>query len=94
MDTEKDLPEFAIAREQGIKVADVVWCSDGLWRQIKHEAKSPVAHEICVKVLSSGNTAHEMLWLCAQDRTMQFFSADGAIECSLLVPTFPKHLEL
>jgi Uma2 family endonuclease len=108
MDTGKALPEFAIATEQGTKVADVVWCSDALWQQIKHEAESPVAPEICVEVLSSGNTAHEMLrkrmlylahgaeevWLCAQDGTMQFFSADGAIECSLLVPTFPNHLEL
>lgn len=107
-DSGKALPEFAIATAQGTKVADVVWCSDTLWRQIKHEAESPVAPEICVEVLSSANTADEMLrkrmlylahgaeevWICSQDGTMQFFSAEGAIERSSLIPQFPAHLEL
>ena len=107
-DSGKALPEVAIATAQGTKVADVVWCSDTLWQQIKHEAESPVAPEICVEVLSPTNTADEMLrkrmlylahgaeevWLCSKDGTMQFFSADGALERSGLVPQFPTHLEL
>ena len=54
-------PEFAIAIEKGTKVADVVWCSDALWWQIKHQAESSVAPEICVEMLSPANTAEEML---------------------------------
>jgi hypothetical protein len=54
------LPVFAIATKKGTKVADLVWCSDGLWQQIKHQAESPVAQEICVEVLSSTNTEEEI----------------------------------
>ena len=108
LDTGKASPEFAIATEKGTKVADVVWCSDALWRQIRHEAESPVAPELCVEVLSLANTAEEMLrkrmlylahgaeevWICSQDGAMQFFSAAGAIARSSLVPMFPTHIEL
>lgn len=101
-------PEFAIATEKGTKVADVVWCSDALWRQIKHQAESSVAPEICVEVLSAANTAEEMLekrmlyfmhgaeevWICDQDGTMRFFAAAGEIVHSNRVPAFPKHIEL
>ncbi len=101
-------PEFAIATEKGTKVADVVWCSDALWQQIKHEAESSVAPEICVEVLSSANTAAEMLekrrlyfrhgaeevWMCNQDGTMQFFIAAGEIAHSHLVSAFPKLIDV
>jgi Uma2 family endonuclease len=101
-------PEFAIATEKGTKVADVVWCSDALWRQIKHQAESSVAPEICVEVLSAANTAEEMLekrrlyfmhgaeevWMCDQTGTMQFFAAVGEIAHSNLVPAFPEHIDL
>ena len=107
-DSGKALPEVAIATAQGTKVADVVWCSDTLWRQIKHEAESPVAPEICVEVLSSTNTEEEMrekrrlyfaggaeeVWLCKQNGEMQFFNADEERAHSERVPTFPKHIEI
>ena len=108
IDGGKAFPEFAIATEKGTKVADVVWCSDALWQQIKHQAESSVAPEICVEVLSPANTVEEMLekrrlyfmhgaeevWICDQDGTMQFFAAAGEIAHSNLVPAFPKHIEL
>jgi len=101
-------PEFAIATEKGTKVADVVWCSDALWQQIKHQAESPVAPEICVEVLSATNTAEEMLekrrlyfmhgaeevWICDQNGTMQFFVAAGEIAHSNIVPAFPQRIAL
>lgn len=101
-------PEFAIATEKGTKVADVVWCSDALWRQIKHEAESSVAPEICVEVLSSTNTEEEMaekrrlyfthgaeeVWICSKDGSMRFFAKDGEIEQSLRVSAFPKNITL
>ncbi len=108
LDEGKAFPEFAIATEKGTKVADVVWCSDFLWQQIKHEAESSVAPEICVEVLSSANTVQEMLekrrlyfmrgaaevWICEQNGDMQFFNADGEIARSEIVQAFPKHIEV
>ena len=101
-------PEFAIATEKGTKVADVVWCSDGLWQQIKHQAESSVAPEICVDVLSSTNTEEEMrekrrlyftggaeeVWMCNKNGEMQFFNADEERAHSERVPQFPKHIEI
>ncbi len=108
LDGGKAFPEFAIATEKGTKVADVVWCSDLLWQQVKHEAESSVAPEICVEVLSSANTAQEMLekrrlyfmrgakevWICDQNGDMQFFNADGQIAQSEIVQEFPKRIEV
>ncbi|CAK8715115.1 MAG: putative restriction endonuclease [Candidatus Electronema aureum] len=99
-------PEFAIATEKGTKVADVIWCSDALWQQIKHEAESPVAPEICVEVLSSTNTAEEMaekrmlyfahgaeeVWMCSKDGAMLFFTPEGEIEHSRRVMAFPQQI--
>ena len=101
-------PEFAIATEKGTKVADVVWCSDGLWQQIKHQAESSVAPEICVEVLSPANTEEEMrekrnlyfaggaeeVWICNQNGAMQFFTAAEETAHSKRVPAFPKHIEI
>ena len=108
LDHGEAFPEFAIATEKGTKVADVIWCSDGLWSQIKQQAESSVAPEICVEVLSSSNTAKEMaekkalyfrqgakeFWICDQEGNMSFFLSDGENNQSLLVPLFPKHIEL
>ncbi|WP_417910712.1 Uma2 family endonuclease [Candidatus Electronema sp. PJ] len=101
-------PEFAIATEKGTKVADVVWCSDALWQQIKHEAESPVAPEICVEVLSSGNTEEEMqekrrlyfahgaeeVWMCSKDGAMHFFVPEGEMALSRRVSAFPKYISV
>lgn len=102
------VPEFAIATEKGTKVADVVWCSDALWQQIKHQEESAVAPEIYVEVLSSTNTEEEMrekrrlyftggaekVWICDQNGDMQFFCAAEEIAHAKRVPEFPKHIEI
>lgn len=36
----------------------------------------------------------EEVWICSQNGTMRFFSAEGVLERSSLVPQFPAHLEL
>ena len=101
-------PECAIATPQGTKVPDVVWCSDELWFQIKHEFESPIAPEICVEVLSPSNTEKEMqgkrtlyfqkgakeVWLCSEEGHLTFFDTNGKLECSTMVPDFPQSIEL
>ena len=70
----------------------------------------PTAPEICVEVLSPGNTGAEMrekrqlcfdagareVWVCGLDGTLRFFSRDAAAPmlASRSCPQFPKQIEL
>lgn len=103
-------PEFAIHTTKGTKSADVVWCSNERLRDIRasgeHEAL--IAPEICIEVLSASNTKMQMLekgrlyfevgayefWLCDKSGKVQFFTANGEIERSSLIPGFPKQVNV
>ena len=101
------MPECAIDTEDGVKVADVVWCSDERFSQIEDEVSASTAPEICVEVKSSGNTLGEMefkktlyfsaqcleVWICNEQGEMTFYDADGELKTSLLVPEFPKQIK-
>jgi Uma2 family endonuclease len=70
----------------------------------------PRAPEICVEVMSPGNTEAEIeekmalyfdagareVWLCAQGGAMTFFSPGSArpMRASKIYPEFPKQIEL
>ncbi|WP_417909727.1 Uma2 family endonuclease [Candidatus Electronema sp. PJ] len=104
----KTLPECAIHTRKGIRVADVVWASEGVFAKIKHESACSVCPEICIEVVSASNTAEEMrekrklyfeqgakeVWLCTEQGEMIFFAAQGKREHSALVPAFPNRIEL
>ena len=71
----------------GIKVPDVVWFSPERWERSTGLPAHSVAPEICVEVVSPGNTVRELdekrdwffdagadeVWRCEQDGQMQFF---------------------
>jgi Uma2 family endonuclease len=68
---------------------------------------STLAPEICVEVLSEGNTDAEMqekrklyreagageVWLVAEDGSVRFF-ADERLDRSTIAPAFPERLEV
>ncbi|WP_225225849.1 Uma2 family endonuclease [Komarekiella delphini-convector] len=54
------MPECAINTSDGVKVADVVWCSEERFAQIEDEVLASIAPEICIEVKSSGNTLDEV----------------------------------
>lgn len=54
------MPECAINTSDGVKVADVVWCSEERFKKIEDEISASIAPEICVEVKSTGNTCEEM----------------------------------
>ncbi|MEH2014418.1 Uma2 family endonuclease [Nostoc sp.] len=101
------MPECAIDTSDGVKVADVVWCSDTRFTQIEDEVSAFIAPEICVEVKSSGNTFDEMefkkslyleakaieVWLCSEQGQMKFYNEQGELEQSLLIPEFPKQIK-
>ena len=66
--------ECSILTSDGVKVADVAWASDEFME--RHGYKTPylVAPEICVEVVSPGNSKEEI------DRKIDLYLAKGAIE--------------
>ncbi|MGC9528396.1 MAG: Uma2 family endonuclease [Limnospira sp.] len=101
------MPECAIDTSDGVKVADVVWCSEGRFNQIENEVSASVAPEICIEVKSTSNTSDEMLfkknlyleagaiefWCCSEEGQMRFYHESGELERSLLVPDFPNQIK-
>lgn len=101
------MPECAINTADGVKVADVVWCSEERFNQIENEVSASIAPEICIEVKSTGNSMDELefkkklyleaqameVWLCNEEGKMTFYNKQGELNKSLLVPDFPKEIK-
>ena len=100
------LPECSIDTTDNTKVADVVWFSSAFHE--KHGLSTPFAEapEICVEVLSPSNSREEMrlksslyfdagckeFWICSTEGSMTFFTSEGKVDRSELVPDFPAEI--
>lgn len=101
------ITECAIQTTDNVKVADVAWASDERADIIWDEVSASVAPEICIEILSGSNTIEEMkfkqnlyfgagaqeVWVCDRQGEMIFFSPERQLECSTLVPNFPKKIQ-
>jgi Uma2 family endonuclease len=101
------MPECAINTSDGVKVADVVWCSQERFNQIENEISASIAPDICIEVKSTSNSLDEMLfkknlyleaqalevWLCNEQGKIRFYNEQGELEQSLLVPDFPQQIK-
>jgi len=99
------ITECAVQTSQGTKVADVAWFSLARWHQVQDELDASIAPEICVEIISPGNSTDEMkhkrklyfeagaaeIWICDAKGKVKFYSQTGEIGESALVPTFPKN---
>jgi Uma2 family endonuclease len=102
------LPECAITTTKGTKVADIAWCSEQRFQVIEHETECSIAPELCIEVISSSNTPMEMeekkqlyisagateFWVCNEEGEVKFFDANGQLEVSNLVPSFPNKVRI
>ena len=100
--------ECSIRTAKGVKVADVVWTSEGFFEKYREQTPYPQAPEICVEVLSPSNTRIEMeekitlylakgareVWLCEDDGQMRFFGYEGELKRSNLAPDFPTSVTI
>ena len=100
--------ESAIQTVAGTKVADVAWYSAERWSVVEHELDASIAPEICVEVLSPGNSIGEIgekkqlylgagareVWVCSSDGVVTFFDRTGQLSQSTLVPDFPKQIKI
>ena len=66
--------ECSILTSDGVKVADVAWASDKFMETQGYKTPYTVAPEICVEVVSPGNSQSEI------ERKVDFYLAKGAVE--------------
>jgi len=107
LQTGEVMPECAINTSDGVKVADVVWCSNERFDQIQDEVSASIAPEICIEVKSIGNTLEEMefkkklyfeaqameVWICNEPGEITFYNQQNELTQSLLVPYFPTQIK-
>jgi Uma2 family endonuclease len=103
----KTLEKTQLTNTNGVKVADVVWCSDTRFDQIQDQISTSIAPEICIELKSSGNTIDEMefkkqlyleaqaieVWLCNEQGQIKFYNQQSELKKSLLVPGFPTQIK-
>jgi len=104
----KTLQEFPVDTSENVKAPDVIWMSDERFEQVKDQISSPIAPEICVELMSPGNTKTHMLdkgklyfkagaqevWLCDQNGVIEFYAPTGQIERSAISPDFPRKIDI
>ncbi len=102
------LAECAVTTSKGTKVADVAWVSPERFEQNKHKSECVIAPEICVEVMSPGNSDAEIqekqtlyfeqgaeeVWICRESGDLYFYSQTGKVKHSQLVPDFPEHIDM
>ncbi len=104
------LTECPVSTADGVKAADVAWASPERMTELGAKVCFPRAPEICVEVMSPGNTEEEIqekmalyfdagareVWLCAKSGAMSFFAAGAPLPVrgSKLCPQFPKQVKL
>lgn len=85
------LIECSVDTPEGVKVADVAWCSDAFFAVHGYETPYAQAPEICVEVRSPSNSDEEMrfkialylaagareVWIAFEDGRTRFFDANG-----------------
>jgi Uma2 family endonuclease len=92
----KTFSECSIATTEGVKVADVVWCSNEFIKQHGFTTPYLIAPEICIEVVSPSNSKEEMynkvklylaagakeVWIYWENDKIEFFNLTGQIEQS------------
>ena len=83
--------ECSVETSQGVKVADVAWCSDDFLAAHGYETPYTAAPEICVEVRSPSNSRGEIdekirlyleagaqeVWIVFEDGRVCYFDRDG-----------------
>lgn len=99
--------ECPISTADGVKAADVAWASEECWDELGNRAYFIRCPEICVEVVSPGNTEEETqektalyfdagareMWVCGMFGQMTFFGpVSTRLEISRLCPEFPQEI--
>ena len=94
--------ECSVLTSEGVRVADVAWASDDFFAEFGDRTPFPKAPEICVEVVSPGNSQAEIeekirlylekgaleVWIAAELDQINFFTHTGEIIRSKVVGNF------
>jgi Uma2 family endonuclease len=89
--------ECSVDTPEGVKVADVAWCSPEFLARYGYQTPYPVAPEICVEVRSPSDSQEEMrmkvalylekgareVWIVFETGEVRFFGPEGERQSSL-----------
>ena len=106
MPSGKVIAECAVETKDGTKVADVAWGSTDFFDHYGMVTPMPVAPEICVEVVSPGNTNEEMnlkaglyfeagakeVWFCNAGGSIEFRKGLETLPASEIFPDFPARV--
>lgn len=90
------LIECSIQTDEGVKVADVAWCSKGFLKRHGYETPYTEAPELCIEVVSPSNSREEMVnkarlylqsgahevWVVWENGAIDYYGAAGKLEKS------------
>ncbi len=104
------ITECPVSTSEGVKLVDVAWMSKQRRRAQEGQICFIQAPEICVEVVSPGNTRRELrekkalyfeagaeeVWFCHRDGRMEFFRKETpeTVGASTLCPGFPQSIEI
>jgi Uma2 family endonuclease len=90
--------EISVFTDRGIRVPDVVWMPAARWREVKGKSPFPFVPDVCVEVLSPGNSRAEIMMktgaylrggareviVVGRKGEVEYFGAEGKREASAL----------
>jgi len=90
--------EISVYTDRGIRVPDVVWMPAERWREVKGKSPCPFVPDVCVEVLSPGNSRAEVrmkigaylrggareVIVVGRKGEVEYFGAEGKREASAL----------
>ena len=102
------LTECPISTADGVKAADVAWAPPERMKELGEEVCFSHAPEICVEVISPGNTQAEIdekralyfdagaseVWVCEAGGSTAFFMPGAIAQRSPICPQFPNQVTL
>lgn len=94
------LTECSIQTIEGVRVADVAWCSNDFIKQYDYETPYSSAPEICIEVVSPYNSKEEMankvswylqagakeVWIVWENGVIDYYDVSGQLTQSTYVP--------
>lgn len=100
------ISECSIETKRGVKVADVIWASDGFIKKHGYETPYRAVPELCIEITSPSNSREEIqekvglylakgareVWVCDEEGKLSFHAGKGRLKKSRLVPEFPGEI--
>lgn len=106
MKSGKVVTECPISTAEGVKGADVAWCSGEIWERLEGASCFTECPELAIEVVSPANTKREIeekkalyfesgaqeVWICGVDGMIRIWDAHGELSTSKLFPEFPAQI--